>query len=284
MDHLMERLHQALAAERAAYDDEGNEVCDYAAVMAALDKVCATLGDIEGTRDIATIIEAEIEVLDNEHRNYPAYSRMRSYFLEESLQRMRVARDAWPAVLTPDAYAPIAACHRLASRRLGAVPRDQVRDALRQQRAELTEMLCVISSPGPKITASYVQRRRNIDLADRLYAARQHAALGVEPADTILPGCILKIHVAHPDTGEPWEVIEWDGRHFEASIDMLERSGLLWREMEWKFGEHHIPGGGIREDDAEELLYEIERDGFQARAEILERDEMDDLEAQDTQN
>ena len=284
MDHLLERLHQAHAAERAAYDDEGNEVRDYTAIIAAHDEERATLRDIEATADIAVLIEAEICVLDNEQRSYPAYSRIRSRFLEDSLQRMRVARDAWPAVLTPDAYAPIAACHRLASRRLGAVPRDQVRDALRQQRAELTEMLSAMGSPGQHQPAWYSQRRRNIDLADRLYADRQHAALGVEPADTILPGCILRIHVAHPDTGEPWEVIEWDGRHFEASIDMLERSGLLWREMEWKFGEHHIPGGGIGEDDAEGLLYEIERHGFQARAEILERDEMDDLEAQDTQN
>ena len=42
----------------------------------------------------------------------------------------------------------------------------------------------------------YDQRRKNVDWAERLYTDQQHMALGVEPADAILPGCLMKVHVA----------------------------------------------------------------------------------------
>ena len=264
-DGLLGRLEQVLAAERTAwpYGDEGG---DFVAHRAAQREVLEVLQEVGRADDIATIIESEIAWLNNELEHH-APSLTETTFLESALDDLRIVREHWTEVMNPESYAFLDSVFRLKECRLGAVPNDQIRQALRNHLTKLTDVW--IGCGEPQLSALCGQRRKNIDRAKRLYTDRQHAALGVEPADTTLPGCLLKIHVAHPETGEPWQVIEWNGKRIEASIELTDRGGILLRDWESRLVVDRSEGFGLTEDEAEELVGLVEEAGFDARAEIL---------------
>ena len=266
---LLRRLEQTLAAERTAwpYGDEGG---DFVAHRAAQRKALEVLQEVGSQDDIATIIESEIAWLNNELEHH-APSLTQTTFLESALDDLRIVREHWTEVMSPECYAFLDSVFRLKECRLGAVPNDQIRQALRNHLAKLTDV--GIGCGEPLLSALYDQRRKNIDRAERLYTDRQHAVLGVEPADTTLPGCLLKIHVAHPDTGEPWQVIEWNGKRIEASLELATRGGILLRDWESQLAVDRAEGLGLTEDEAGELVGLVEDAGFDARAEILVTEE-----------
>lgn len=266
---LLGRLEHVLAAERTAwpYGDEGG---DFVAHRAAQRRALEVLQEVGSQDDIATIIESEIAWLNNELEHH-APSRTQTTFLESALDDLRIVREHWTEVMNPESYAFLDSVFRLKECRLGAVPNDQIRQALRHHLANLTDVW--IGCGEPQMSALCDQRRKNIDRAERLYTDRQHAALGVEPADTTLPGCLLKIHVAHPETGEPWQVIEWNGKRIEASIELTDHGGILLREWESQLAVDRAEGFGLSEDEAKELVGLLEETGFDARAEILVAEE-----------
>ena len=264
-ESLLGRLDKALAAERAAwpYGDAGG---DFVAHRAAQREALEVLGEVGRADDIATIVESEIAWLNNELEHH-APSRTQTMFLESALKDLSIVREHWTTVMDPERYAFLDSVFQLKESRLGAVPNDQIRQALRNHLLNLTDFS--IGCGEPQLSALCDQRRKNVDRAERLYTDRQHAALGVERADTTLPGCLLKVHVAHPETGEPWQVIEWNGKRIEASIELTDRGGIRLREWESQLAVDWVEGMGLSEDEAGELVYLIEQAGFDARAEIL---------------
>lgn len=244
-------------------DDEGG---DPAARATAQRQALEVLQEVGRTDNIATIVKSEIAWLENELEHH-ANSRVQTTFLENALEDLCIVREHWPRVLDPESYADVNGNFQMKGNRLGAVPNDQIRQAFRDHFANLTDVS--IGSDNPQLSALYRQRRKNIDHAERLYTDRQHVALGVEPAVTILPGCLMKVHVAHPDTGEPWQVIEWDGKRIEASMDLIDRGGILLREWESQLAMDRVEGMELSEDEAGELVCLVEQAGFDARAEIL---------------
>ena len=262
---LLERLEQVLAAERAAWlwgDRGGDRVAHRAAQREALE----VLQEVGRADDIETIVEAEIAWLNNEFEHHDP-SPLQKTFLESALDDLHIIRECWAEVLDPERYADVDSNFRMKVNRLGAVPNDQVRQALRDHLRNLTEV-CIGVGERP-LRDLYDQRCKNIDRAERLYTDRQHATLGVEPADTILPECLMKAHVAHPDTGEPWQVIEWNGERIEASVELTTRGGILVRDWERQLAGDRVEGLAVSDYEAGELVGLIEEAGFDARAEIL---------------
>ena len=266
---LLGRLKEALAAERTAwpYGDEGG---DFVAHRAAQREALEVLREVGRQDDIAMIIESEIAWLNNGLEHH-APSRTQTTFLESALEDLRIVREHWTTVMDPERYAHLDSVFQLKESRLGAVPNDQIRQALRHHLLNLTDFS--IGCGEPQLSALCDQRRNNVDRAERLYTDLQHAALGVEPADTTLPGCLLKVHVAHPETGEPWQVIEWNGKRIEASIEFTDRGGIRLREWESQLAVDWVEGAGLTEDEAGELVYLVEQAGFDARGEILVTEE-----------
>ena len=264
---LLGRLEETLAAERAA---RLSGDVDYVAYKAAQHAALEVLREVGSADEVATIVETEIAWMSNELKHY-ADARIQETFLESALDDLHIVRECWAEVLDRERYADVDSNFRMKANRLGAVPNDQIRQALRHHRTNLTDVgIGVLDRP---LRDLYYQRRTNIDRADRLYTDLQHAALGVEPADTILPGCLMKVHVAHPETGEPWQVIEWNGKRIEASLELITRGGILLREWESQLAEDRAEGAGLTEDEAGELVYLVEQAGFDARGEILVTEE-----------
>ena len=269
---LLGRLEQALATERAAWP-WGNSGGDHLTHRAAQRDVFEILREVGDQGEIATIIAGELAVLANELDHY-ADSPTRKRYVESALQNLLVVREHWADVLVPERYAIVNGAFQLKASRLGAVPNDQIRQALRSHSAKLTED--AINGFDHRWSAFHNQRHKNIDQAERLYAARQHEALSVEPVDTMLPGCMMKIHVAHPDTGEPWQVIEWGGKRIEISAD-LKDVVLMWLN-EWNLWASRVAfdrfdNAGVNADEAEELVAMVECAGFKVRPEILVAEE-----------
>ena len=194
-EELLGRLKQTLAAERAAwpYGDSG----DFVAHRAALRDVLEIYQEVGCQGDFPMIVESEIAWLGNE-LDYHSPSPTQITFLESALDNLCIVRELSTEVMDSVKYAFANWVFRSNVSRLGAVPNDQIRQALTQHLADLTD---VAIGCAENETAIHDQRRKNIDRAERIYTDRQHAALAVEPADTTLPGCLLKVHVAHPDTG-----------------------------------------------------------------------------------
>ena len=267
---LFGRLEQVLAAERATWpwgDGGGDHVAHSAAQSEALE----ILGEVGRANDFATIVEAEIAWLNNELEHHDP-SPLQKTFLESALDDLHIVRECWTEVLDAKRYADdVDSNFRMKANRLGAVPNDQVRQVLRDHLRNLTDV-CFGVGERP-LRDLYDQRRKNIDRAERLYTDKQHKALGVEPADTIVPGCLMKVHVPHPDTGEPWQVIEWNGKRIEASLEFTTRGGILLREWEYQLAADRVEGAGVSEHEAGELVHLVEEAGFDARAEILVAEE-----------
>ena len=172
---LLGRRDQALAAERAAwpYDDEGGDLVAYGAAQREALEILQEVGCAD---DIATIIESEIAWLNNELERH-ANSRVHTTFLESALQDLRIVREHWPKVMDPESYAVVDSNFQMKANRLGAVPNDQIRQALRDHLAILTDVR--VGCVDPRLSALYDQRRKNIDQAERLYTDQQHRRLAL---------------------------------------------------------------------------------------------------------
>ena len=267
---LLGRLERALAAERAAWP-WGDGGGDHAAHSAAQSEALEILGEVGRANDFATIVEAEIAWLNNELEHHDP-SRLQKTFLESALDDLHIVRECWAEVLDAKRYADdVNSNFRMKANRLGAVPNDQVRQVLRDHLRNLTDV-CIGVGERP-LRDLYDQRRKNTERAERLYTDQQHTALGVEPADTTLPGCLMKVHVAHPETGEPWQVIEWNGERIEVPMKLTDRGGILLREWEKQLAGDRVEGLGVSEYEAGELVLLVEEAGFDARAEILVAEE-----------
>ena len=135
------------------------------------------LDDALRSEDVDRILGVEKIVLQNELQRHANSQAMRTS-LEASLAEHAVAAGMLETVRDPGAYRQVNAAHRLPRNRIGGVPRDEARQFFRSHAARLLNLDKSRLDESEKRVLD--KRRLNMRHAEKLYAALQERALGIE--------------------------------------------------------------------------------------------------------
>lgn len=175
-DALEKKLSAALVREGAAVAGIGRSAPGKAA-RASRTHVEKQLNDARRTGDLSCILRVEEIVLRNELERY-ANSRAMRTSLETSLAEHAVATRMLDRVRDPAAYREVDANFSLPRNRTGGVPRDEARQFFRSHAARLLNQDKSRLDESEKRVLD--KRRLNMRHAEKLYAALQERALGIE--------------------------------------------------------------------------------------------------------
>ena len=173
---LEKKLSAALIREGAAVAGIGRSAPGKAARVSRA-RVERQLDDARRTGDLDCILRVEGIVLQNELERY-ANSRAMRTSLEASLAEHAVATGLLETVRDPKEYRRVDAAHRLPRNRTGGVPRDEARQFFRSHTARLLNQDKSRLDESEKRVLD--KRRLNMRHAEKLYAALQERALGIE--------------------------------------------------------------------------------------------------------
>ena len=135
------------------------------------------LRDVRRSDDLDAILITEGAILGNDLQRYVNSRAMRTS-LEASLGEHAVATGLLETVRDPGAYRQVDAAHRLPRNRIGGVPRDEARQFFRSHAARLLNQDKSRLDESEKRVLD--QRRLDMRHAEKLYAALQERALGIE--------------------------------------------------------------------------------------------------------
>ena len=135
------------------------------------------LRDVRRSDDLDAILDTEGAILVNDLQRYVNSRAMRTS-LEASLAEHAVATGLLATVRDPKEYRRVDAAHRLPRNRTGGVPRDEARQFFRSHAARLLNLDKSRLDESEKRVLD--KRRLNMRHAEKLYAALQERALGIE--------------------------------------------------------------------------------------------------------
>ena len=136
------------------------------------------LDEARQSGDVGVILDAEGEIIRYELQRHANSQAMRTS-LEASLAEHAVATGLLETVRDPGAYRQVDAAHRLPRNRIGGVPRDEARQFFRSHAARLLNQDKSRLDESEKRVLD--RRRLNMRHAEKLYAALQERALGIDP-------------------------------------------------------------------------------------------------------
>ena len=135
------------------------------------------LEDVRRSGDLDLMLDTEGHILRYERQRH-ANSRAMRTSLEASLTEHAVATRMLGTVRDPKEYRRVDAAHRLPRNRTGGVPRDEARQFFRSHAARLLNQDKSRLDESEKRVLD--RRRLNMRHAEKLYAALQERALGIE--------------------------------------------------------------------------------------------------------
>ena len=135
------------------------------------------LDEARQSGDVGVILDAEGEIIRYELQRH-ANSRAMRTSLEASLAEHAVATRMLGTVRDPKEYRRVDAAHRLPRNRMGGAPRDEARQFFRSHAARLLNQDKSRLDESEKRVLD--KRRLNMRHAEKLYAALQERALGIE--------------------------------------------------------------------------------------------------------
>ena len=135
------------------------------------------LDEARQSGDVSVILDVEGEIIRYELQRHANSQAMRTS-LEASLAEHAVATGLLEIVRDPGAYRQVDAAHRLPRNRIGGVPRDEARQFFRSHAARLLNQDKSRLDESEKRVLD--KRRLNMRHAEKLYAALQERALGIE--------------------------------------------------------------------------------------------------------
>ena len=135
------------------------------------------LDEARQSGDVGVILDAEGEIIRYELQRHANSQAMRTS-LEASLAEHAVATGLLATVRDPKEYRRVDAAYRLPKNRTGGVPRDEARQFFRSHAARLLNQDKSRLDESEKRVLD--QRRLNMRHAEKLYAALQERALGIE--------------------------------------------------------------------------------------------------------
>ena len=135
------------------------------------------LEEVRRSGDLDLMLDTEGHILRYERQRH-ANSRAMRTSLEASLAEHAVATRMLGTVRDPKEYRRVDAAHRLPKNRTGGVPRDEARQFFRSHAARLLNQDKVRLDESEKRVLD--KRRLNMRHAEKLYAALQERALGIE--------------------------------------------------------------------------------------------------------
>ena len=135
------------------------------------------LEEVRRSGDLDLMLDTEGHILRYERQRH-ANSRAMRTSLEASLTEHAVATRMLGTVRDPKEYRRVDAAHRLPKNRTGGVPRDEARQFFRSHAARLLNQDKARLDESEKRVLD--QRRLNMRHAEKLYAALQERALGIE--------------------------------------------------------------------------------------------------------
>ena len=135
------------------------------------------LEEVRRSGDLDLMLDTEGHILRYERQRH-ANSRAMRTSLEASLTEHAVATGLLETVRDPKEYRRVDAAHRLPKNRTGGVPRDEARQFFRSHAARLLNQDKARLDESEKRVLD--KRRLNMRHAEKLYAAIQERALGIE--------------------------------------------------------------------------------------------------------
>ena len=135
------------------------------------------LEEVRRSGDLDLMLDTEGHILRYERQRH-ANSRAMRTSLEASLTEHAVATRMLGTVRDPKEYRRVDATHRLPKNRTGGVPRDEARQFFRSHAARLLNQDKARLDESEKRVLD--KRRLNMRHAEKLYAALQERALGIE--------------------------------------------------------------------------------------------------------
>jgi len=155
-----------------------------AKLMAIRTRLEEALESVGRSGDIGAILETERKVLEDD-RIHRANSKAMASSLDAALAEHAAAVLLLARVRDPDDYRAIDEAHSLPRNRVGGLPRDEARQFFRSHGARLLNL--DKAALGDEEKRLIGLRRRNLRTAERLYAALQHKALGIEAGLGLAP-------------------------------------------------------------------------------------------------
>lgn len=174
----IEKFNRLLLVERGAWLDlQQAPAATYLAE--ARQDVHTHLKEVGQSGDIGLIIATEKALLVTDLTLY-ANSRAMTSSLKTALTELQAAEKSLPLVHDPVLYRAVDDSHGHPKSRIGDVPKDAVRRFCSSNAARLLNM--DKSRLDGEEKAIVEERKRNMRVADKLYAGLQQKALGVAPS------------------------------------------------------------------------------------------------------
>ena len=167
-----------LIAEKEAIDTLRN-TAQQNDLDAIQQKFLKSLKDLGNSGDIDSILAVELHILQNERTHYSNSTTM-GKSLDAAIQEILQCQYMLNIVRNPERYALTNKDNALPKSRKGLLPNDDARKAFRSHATRLTNLdRSRLTELEKKLLTI---RHRNLGIAEKLYIALQHHALGLAPA------------------------------------------------------------------------------------------------------